>query len=131
MFELLEKICPWCRHKLRFFDLVCLDEHAPKKCKNCGKYLKTSYSSSIISMVLPVALCGLSIYLFDIRLLFSLSLLLLIPVLKVTLTEPLKYSLSSGIRACSSCKNLNAKFSYPGAMVCDKCLKAGKKHSEL
>lgn len=124
------KICPWCLQKLSFLDIVFLDEHAPKKCRSCGKYLKTTSFSTIISIVLPVVLCAISFYLFDINLLYSLSFLLLVPVLKITLAEPLKYSLSSGIRACSQCKSLNTKFSLPGAMVCDKCLLAGKKQTE-
>jgi hypothetical protein len=116
------KICPWCQQKLSLFDVVFLDEHAPKKCSNCGKYLKTSSTSTIISVVLPVVLCAISLYLFDLDLFVSLSLLLLIPVLKIMLAEPIKYSLGSGLRACSQCKSLNSKFSFPGSMVCDKCL---------
>ena len=47
------KNCPYCRHKLNFIELLLLDEHAPRKCKNCGKYLKNSIVNSIVSVVIP------------------------------------------------------------------------------
>ena len=85
------KYCPWCQHQLRIIELLLLDEHSPRTCKNCGKFLRNATSNSTIAVALPIVLFGVSIYFFDIHFLLSLMLLLLIPILRVTLAEPLKF----------------------------------------
>ena len=125
------KSCPYCFQKLGFIELLLLDPHTPKKCKNCGKYLKTSFVNLIVSAVVPVIMCVAAIYLFDLDLVISLSLLLLIPVLLIVLAEPLKYTLSSNGNACLQCKRTNIGFSFPNSKICDKCFLKGKKQSDL
>jgi hypothetical protein len=115
--------CPWCGNKLDLIELLLLDELAPRKCKNCGKYLKTSKVNSIVSAVLPTVLCFISYYLLDIGLFFSAALLLLIPVLRISLAEPVKYSISSTMRICLQCKRAKmVAFSNPETKFCDQCL---------
>jgi len=123
------KNCPWCQGKIGLIDLLLLDEHAPKKCKNCGKFLKTSFVNSIVSIVIPVIMFGTAIVLFDLGLVISASLLLLIPILRIVLAEPLKYSLSSNGNACFQCKRTNIAFSYPNSNICDQCLLSEKQSS--
>lgn len=113
--------CPWCNHRVGVFELLLLDEHSPRKCRNCGNFLKTSFVNSIISVVLPVVLFGIAVYLLEIDLLVSASLLLLIPVLRILLAEPIKYSLVSIVNFCMQCKRTNVKFSRPNSRICDKC----------
>lgn len=121
------KSCPWCQGKIGLMDLLLLDEHAPRKCKNCGKFLKNPVVNSIVSVVIPVIMFAAAFILFDLDLLISLSLLLLIPILRIVLAEPLKYSLSSTGGACLQCKRTNIGFSFPNSKICDKCLISEKK----
>ena len=123
---MMNKNCPWCQSKIDILGLLLLDEHAPRKCKNCGKYLKTPLVSSLVSVVIPITMFAAALTLFDLDLLISLSLLLLIPVLRIALAEPLKYSLISTGIACLKCKRTNIGFSFPNSNICDKCLLAQK-----
>jgi hypothetical protein len=123
------KNCPYCRSKLSFIELLLLDEHSASKCKKCGNFLKNSFVNSIIAAVIPALLCGLSIYLFDINLLYSLSLLLLIPVLRISLAEPLRFNANSNSRTCLQCRRTNAVFKDPFSTVCSDCQRQVKKQS--
>jgi hypothetical protein len=123
------KNCPYCRHKLNLFELLRLDEHAPRKCKNCGNFLKTSLAGSIVSVVIPVVLCAASLYLIDINFIFAASLLLLIPLLRIALAEPMPYNLNSNTRKCSRCGQTNVRFKNSFAKICDNCLLSEQKHA--
>jgi hypothetical protein len=125
------KNCPWCRRKLNVIELLLLDEHAPRSCRNCGQYLKNSFVNSIVSAVIPVILCATSFYIFDINLLFSLSLLLLVPIFRIALAEPLKFNPNSNNRTCFQCRRTNGRFGNPKSNICDDCLLGEKKHSDF
>jgi hypothetical protein len=126
---MMKKFCPWCNYQVSLIRLLLLDEHSPRKCKNCGKYLKTSAINSYISVVIPVVLCFFSVYLFNINLLFSSAFLLLIPVLRILLAEPAKYSLNSNINCCLKCNRSNVLFKYPFSTICNNCLSLENKKS--
>ncbi len=126
---LKRKNCPWCGHKLNFIELIFLDEHSPKICKYCGKYIKSSAVNSIISVVLPFVLCFISYYFFGIEMLLSLSLLLLIPILRFLLAEPLKYNINSTMRICLQCRSVNVPFVNSISKICRNCTLSGKKQS--
>lgn len=124
---MLNRSCPWCRQKLGVIELLVLDEHSPKKCKNCGNFLKTPLTNSIVSVVVPIIMLAAGLYIFDLDLLPLLSLVLLIPVLRIALAEPLKYSLNSTENVCLQCKRTNIEFSFPSSNICDKCILTEKK----
>jgi len=124
---MIKKKCPWCQGKIGLLELLQLKEHAPKKCKICGKYLKASFVNSIVSVVLPIIMFTTAITLFNLNFLISASLLLLIPILGMVLAEPLKYSLSTTGNACLQCKRTNIGFSFPNSKICDNCFLASKK----
>ena len=116
------KNCPYCRHKTGFIELLLLDEHAPRRCKNCGNFLKNSLVNSVVSIVIPVVMFAASLYIFDLNFLFSASLLLLIPVLRIALAEPMMYNLNANVRNCARCGQTNVRFKNSFAKVCDNCL---------
>jgi hypothetical protein len=124
------KNCPWCQHKLSLKELLFLDEQAPTACLKCGKNFKNSSINSIISGVLPVTLCFTALYLFDIGLLYSLSLLILIPVLRITLAEPLKYNPNSFSQTCFQCQRSNVGFKNSFSNICNDCLLFGKNQTD-
>jgi hypothetical protein len=76
---------------MSFIELLFLDEFSPTVCQKCSMYLRNKSAGTIISATVPVILFFSALYLFEIDLLYSLSLLLLIPILRISLAEPLKY----------------------------------------
>src|SRR5262245_49143779 len=116
------KNCPWCGHKVGFIKLLLLDDQTPTACKNCGKFLKNSSANLVIPAVITVVLFAASFYLIDIDAIFSVALLLLFPVLRFALAEPIKYSLKANAQHCSRCGQTNVRFKNSFAKICDNCL---------
>jgi hypothetical protein len=102
-------------------ELLLLDEHSPKKCKNCGKYLKTRLAGSVVSVVVPVMMAAAALIIFSLDFFISMSLLLLIPILRTALATPMKYSLSSTGVVCLQCRQTNIGFSFADSKLCDNC----------
>jgi len=130
MVKLRRKNCPQCRQRIGFIKLLLLDDHSPTRCQNCGIFLKNSSANLIIPAVITVVLFFASFYLVDIDPIFSFSLLLLFPILRFALAEPIKYSLNSDVKYCLQCKRTNARFSYPNSNVCDKCSLPGNNQNK-
>ncbi|MBS1796012.1 MAG: hypothetical protein JSS81_19330 [Acidobacteria bacterium] len=115
------KICPFCGRPLGLIQLLRLDPHTPAGCRHCGQFIKNRTANGIIPVVVPIVLSFISLNLFGFNFYQSLAFFLLIPVLRILMAEPVKFSNQPSNRFCPKCGKEIAENLNSFESVCGRC----------